>query len=243
MFALCLLIPLARAGVDSRAEELARLRREVETLSTELAEAKDDTRSRLRAIEAQASEIDVQIRREELRLAQIEGEAEARRAEVARHGEQSVYLLPVVQQSISRVRSVLAAGIPYHLPERLAELDGLSSQLAQGDLGPESAASRLWAFVEDELRLARESGLDRQVVTVGGAEMLADVARLGMVALYFRTERGEVGAVKRVGEDWAWTPVTIREDVRALETLFDKLKHGVRTGSFVLPNPYSAGDK
>ncbi len=243
MLALCLLIPLARAGADSRAEELARLRREVETLSTELAEAKDDTRSRLRAIEAQATEIEVQIRREELRLAQIEGEAEARRVEVAEHGDRSVHLVPAVQQSIIRVRSVVAAGIPYHLPDRLAELDALSTQLEQGDLTPESAASRLWAFAEDELRLARESGLDRQVVTVGGAEMLADVARLGMVALYFRTEGGEVGAVKQLGEDWTWSPVTNRDDERALLTLFDKLKHGVRTGAFVLPNPYAGGDK
>lgn len=243
MLALAALALLARAADDPRAEELARLRREVETLSSELATAKDDTRARLRAIEAQATEIEVQIRREELRLAQVEGEAEARRALVATHAQRVVDLVPAVDASIARIRDAVARGLPYHLPDRLRELDTLRTQLSAGDLTPESAAARLWAFTEDELRLARESGLDRQVVTVGGAEVLADVARLGMVALYFRTEGGEVGGVRRVGNEWTWTAVTTREQSRALEILFDKLKHGVRTGSFVLPSPHAGGDR
>ncbi len=230
----------ALAGTDSRAEELARLRREVETLSADLAEAKDDTRTRLRAIDAQKAEIDVQLRRESLRLAQVQGEMEARRAELAAHQGRATSLAPAVQAAIGALRRVVETGLPYHLAERLGELDRLSSQLADGAIRPEAAASRLWAFTEDEMRLAKENGLDRQVIAVDGSEMLADVARLGMVALYFRTEGGQVGVVRHEAGAWRWVTLGERREQLAVETLFDKLKHGVRTGAFELPNPYTS---
>lgn len=237
----CTVVPIARAGspADSRADELAKLRREVETLSTELTEAKEDVRSRLRAIDAQKLEIDVQIRREELRLAQVTGEADARKAELAAFATRGTDVSPQVLAAIVSMRASVAESLPFHLPERLAELDTLASQLTGGSITPAAAAARLWAFTEDELRLARENGLDRQVVQVDGAEVLADVARLGMVSLYFRSEGGTVGMVAHNGTRWTWRTLDDRDDKKSVELLFEKLKHGVRTGAFILPNPYA----
>ena len=76
---------LAQEVADTRAAELAKLRREVETMSQELTLANEDLRSQLKAIEAQKVEIEVQIRREELRLAQIDGEAASRALTMSRH--------------------------------------------------------------------------------------------------------------------------------------------------------------
>ena len=58
---------VAQEVADTRAAELAKLRREVETMSQDLTLANEDLRSQLKAIEAQKVEIEVQIRREELR--------------------------------------------------------------------------------------------------------------------------------------------------------------------------------
>lgn len=237
---LCLAGPAGAADpADTRAAELARLRREVETLSTEVAQQKEDLRGRLKAIEAQSLEIEVQIRREELRLAQLDGEAASRRAELATHTEQSAHLVPALKQSIAAIRAAVVAGLPYHLPERLAELEQLESQLDAGTLAPEACTARLWSLAEDELRLARENGLDRQVVPLATGEVLADVARLGMAALYFRTDGGVVGHAVRDGDTWTWRVLESRDDEVAVEELFAKLKHGVRTGAFALPNPES----
>lgn len=222
---------------ETRAAELARLRREVETLSADVAQRKEDLRGRLKAIEAQSLEIEVQIRREELRLAQLDGEAQARKTELATHAEQSAHLLPALKQSIAAIRGAVEAGLPYHLPERLAELDGLEEKLDAGTLSPEQATARLWSLAEDELRLARENGLDRQVIPLTSGEVLADVARLGMAALYFRTDGGLVGVAVREGDAWSWRVLDSRDDQVAVEGLFDKMKHGVRTGAFELPNP------
>lgn len=223
--------------IDSRAAELARSRRDVERLEHDLQLAKDDLRGRLKAIEAQKVEIEVRIRSEELRLAAVEGEAASRRAELAAHDVAAETLAPDLTASIQRVRAHVASGLPFRTPDRLAELDALRAQLDSGAVTAESGAARLWAFVEDELRLTRENALDRQIVPLEGGEVLADVARLGMVALYFRTDGGAVGAARRDGEGWRWQVAEDRDSVKAIEGLFEKLRHGVRTGAFLLPNP------
>lgn len=228
---------IAADTIDSRAAELARLRREVETSSHEIQLQKDELRGQLKAIEAQKTEIEVQIRREELRLAQVEGEGASRRAELAAHSETGATLGPELTTSIAAIRARVAGGLPFRTADRLAELDQLQSQLDRGEITAETGVARLWAFVEDELRLCRESALDRQVVPLPEGEVLAEVARLGMVALYFRTDGGVVGLAARDGQSWRWRVLEVREDQQAVEALFEKLRHGVRTGAFVLPNP------
>jgi len=221
---------------DSHAAELARLRRDVETMSTDLALRKEDLRTRLKATEAQRLEIDVQIRREELRLAQIENEAATRRAELLAHANTGSAVADDVRTSIDQVRSEVERGLPFHRQERLGELGQITSQLDSGITTPEAAAARLWAFCEDELRLAKENGVDRQTVPLAEGEVLADVARLGMVALYFRSDGGVVGQAVRTDAGWTWEVLDDRDDVLAVTALFDKMQHGVRTGAFVLPD-------
>jgi hypothetical protein len=231
----------AAAPVDSRAAELARLRREVETLSTELAGRKEALRADLRALEAQKLDLEVSLRREELRLGQVEAEAAARRDEIASFAGRGADLGPALREAVAAVRASVDAGLPYHQDERRAELDELLRQLDAGVLGPEAGVARLWAFTEDELRLTTENGLDRQIVPLRGQEVLAEVARLGMVALYFRTDGGELGAAVRTDGGWTWRVVEGREAQAAVEALFSTFRHGVRNGTFTLPNPHAGG--
>lgn len=227
----------ANAALDTRAAELAKLRRDVETASSELVLRKEDLRNRLDAMNAERLELEVQIRREELRQAQIHDEAAARQAEIAAGATSQGELLPALLAAIDGIEATVDAGLPFHTAERKAELDTLRDQLTRGLVRPEAGVGRLWAFTEDELRLTRENGLDRQIVSLDGGEVLADVARLGMVALYFRTDGGVVGCAAQTASGWTWRAFTSRADVLAVGTLFDKMAHGVRTGAFVLPNP------
>ncbi|MEQ1564994.1 MAG: DUF3450 family protein [Myxococcota bacterium] len=237
---LWLLTAYAQDGADSRAAELAKLRREVETLSDDLQQRKDDLRNRLKAIEAQRLEIEVQTRREELRLAQVLDEEQARRTELSAHADVEGTLEPALRQAIADTRALVSEGLPFHTTERLAELDRLTSELDRGQLTPAAGVARLWAFTEDEMRLSRENGLDRQVVPLPSGDVLADVARIGMVALYFRTDGDVVGAAVNSGSGWTWTTFDSRDEQLEVAALFDKMKHGVRTGAFTLPDAGAA---
>jgi hypothetical protein len=160
---------------------------------------------------------------------------------VAENATRGATLGPAVLAAAETLRRYVETGLPYHRADRLSELERLLAQLAAGDLSAEAATARLWAFGEDELRLARESGLDRQVVSIGGSEVLADVARLGMAGMYCRTDAGLAGVARRASGTWTWVALTERDDIRAVESLFEKFKHGVRSGDFLLPAPSVEG--
>ncbi|MFM2247489.1 MAG: hypothetical protein RL071_3563 [Pseudomonadota bacterium] len=231
---LLLLSPLiGHADTDPRAARLAALRAEVEALHQELDVEKESLRGELRAINAQRVDLEVQVRREELRLERLlSAEAELRAAQLPTAGDA---LRGILVGNIDALRAHVDEGLPFRATERAAALTELRAQLDDGRKTPEQVAARLWAFVEDERRLGRTTGLDRQVITVDGQELLADIARLGMVALYWRAPDGRVGLAARGGAGWTFRPMDAEEDRVAALALFDALERGIHTGTFTLP--------
>jgi hypothetical protein len=75
--ALAMTVPALASDIETQAEQLASLRSEVEALSSQLELDKEDLRGRLRAVEAQTVDLEVQIRREELRLERLLAEEES----------------------------------------------------------------------------------------------------------------------------------------------------------------------
>ena len=222
------------AGLEERAERLAELRAEVSRLGDELAARRDESDHLLRALQAQQVDLEVQLGREALRVQQLQDLLEARREAAAVDADLEELVRPVVLDGIAQARATVEAGLPYRLDERLAALDEIGRGVEGGELAPTRALGRLWAFVEDERRLATENSLDRQTLDLHGREVLAEVARLGQVALFYRTPDGEVGFAAREGAGWAWVPL---DDAAAdpVNRLFDALNKGIRTGWYELP--------
>jgi len=226
--------PAAAGDHQAQAEQLAVLRAEVEALSEQLAAEKDEAKGRLRAVEAQRVELDVQIRRQELRMDRLLAEEQTARAAVDAAGGGDVGVQAAVLEGIAGLRGVIEAGIPFKTDLRMAVLSELEDKLRSGVLSAEQAAARLWAFAEDERRLARENALDRQVVHLGGEDVLVEVARVGMVALYWRAPDGRVGRAVSAPEGWEYRPVD-GADAENVGALFDALGKGIRSGLFTLP--------
>jgi len=228
--------PALADDIDAQAARLAALRADVETLSSDLELEKEDLRGRLRAIEAQNVDLEVQIRREELRLERLLAEEQKQQAllDDAQGGDD---LTPVVREGLDAFRASVRAGLPFKVEDRLASLDALDAKLTDRSLSAEQASARLWAFAEDERRLSRENALGRQVISLGGEELLVDTARLGMVALYYRTPEGAFGQAVPVGDGWTWQPLTGAAEAEQVSALFDALAKGVRVGFFTLPTP------
>ena len=226
---------LAQDDLGSRAENLARLRGDVEALSTEVELAKEDLRARLRSIDTRVAEAESEIRREEVRLTQLEGDAERTRQLISSQGANADVLTPAVRDGIVALRGAVEGGLPYRTEERLAAIAEIEAGLDGGTVSAEDAGARLWGLSEDELRLTKENGLDKQVIVLDGQEMLVQVARIGMVALYFQTEDGRMGFAQKSGGAWTWVMVTKTEEQAQVADLFDALNKGIRVGWFELP--------
>jgi hypothetical protein len=98
------------------------------------------------------------------------------------------------------------------------------------------ALSRLWTFVEDEFRLTRENGLYQQTIEVDGQEHLADVVRIGSVALFFKTNQGAVGYAVPNANGYQYQAESNAEARKRIASLFDSFRKQIRAGYFELPN-------
>lgn len=227
----------AKPTLDTFAERLASLRSEVESLSAEVEQKKEARRTRLRSLSNQTADLEFQIQREERRIAQLRAQAEKKREALAEQNVEADEIRPAVDASMSAVRERIEEGLPFKRSERLKAVDEIEDKMARGLLSPQKASVQLWSLVEDELRLTRENGLYKQVITLDGQEMLVEVARLGMVGMYFRADDGRVGQVRLTGEDWEWVELTAEGERRQVDRLFDAMRKQIRTGFFELPGP------
>lgn len=229
--------------VTKLAEELARLRSEVESLSQELSGKQTDLQNDLKSYARQKAELEAELQRETIRLQKIQAAMVEKKNLIESQEEQDQALRPSVVKASQQIRGYIQGSMPFRRGERLAELDKIDEQYKAGLLTPDRALARLWAFMEDEFRLTSESGVFRQTVNVEGQEQLADVVRLGMVSMYFKTGDGTYGYVTRQGDDWKYQRLEGAKAAEQVEGLFESFKKQIRVGYFEVPLALSQGAK
>ena len=239
-----LLVPVAaqdspqgsQDSLDALAEELVSLRGQVESLNTELNRMQEQHRAEMNSLAAQKGDLQATRRREELRIRQLEQDLEQNRERAREAGVAGEALVPVASEIITRMEAGIRSGFPFKVEERLAALEEISTQIESGAIDPPRAINRLWRFYEDELRVTRDNGLYSQVIPLGGDRVLADIAKIGALAIYFQTRDGRSGYATRSGDDWRFTVTDSGSERQQIAELFDSLKKQIRTGLFELPN-------
>lgn len=233
--------PVLADDVANLAQRLSNLRGSVEELSGQVAAKTAEQQDVLRSRARQKADVELEIGREELRLKKLRSTVQERRERLTAQAAEAESLKPMFVTEIVKVRDYVARSLPFRREERLSELDKIEEQVRSGILGPERAMGRLWSFMEDEFRLTRESGLYRQSIALPEGEQLADVARIGMVMLYFQTADDIVGHTVQRGGKWSFQPVTDAEEKKQIRSLLEQFKKQIRVGYFELPNALPEG--
>lgn len=238
-----LFTPSARAAEDyaEMAAQIARLRGEVESLSTGVESLKEDIRSRSRLVSEQRSDLEIQIQREQLRFDQVAKSRDELKAGIEHKDAEAGAYKPLVAATVERLKKLVADGLPFKQAERTAELDRIMEKAESGALSPAEALSQLWAFSEDEYRLGHENGLFSQVIPASGGEKLVEVARLGMVMMYYRDDQGQAGYARRTESGWDFPVLADKAAQEQVALLFEDLRKQIRSGYFVLPNALPQG--
>ena len=239
---LCLLLGLlSGAGVvfadsvDTLAERLISLRGEVDDLSAELSLQREEQKQRMAALMAQRSEVAAAIKREQRQQTKLRKALAQNREAARKAGADEKALEPVLATVMTELHRHIETSLPFKRAERLAALEEVRQQMSSGLLSASRAANRLWRFYEDEIRLTRENGLYRQAIEVDGESLLSDVARLGMVLMYFRTADDRYGMAQKSADGWDFRLITDEQDRRRVATLFESLQKQIRSGIFELP--------
>jgi len=226
--------------VQNLAKELVELRSEVEALHAKLDDKKDSVKAKLKSLQMQTAEIEANIRREDTRLKQLQNNIDKVREENRAKSEKSTVYKPMVLSTVDALKAHISKGMPFKRNERLAALGEIKTQLLSDVISPEKAINRVWSFLEDEMRLTRENGIFKETVMISGEPRLADVARLGMVMMYYKTSDGKTGYIRKSGNDWSYEPAKNELEGEQIAYLFDSLKKQIRTGFFTIPNTLPA---
>lgn len=218
-------------GSEARlAQELSRLRTEVDELAHRLEAERRRARDILSALRAESAELERQLRLERIRRTTFDRLEAEQKARAERLEEESEARLAPIRSALARARQHVERALPFRREARLRQLDAIAASLATVDPATGDALARLWRFVEEEAQLARELGWSQQPVALEGERQLVDVARVGMALLYFRTKDGRVGWAKRAPDpkrtmgDWVFETVetpALASAIRALVEAFE----------------------
>ena len=170
------------------------------------------------------------------RFARLDRElTDEQRGEIAEAGVSSRSLTPFLTNQISALREQVRNGFPFKVKERLAELDELDQQIANGGTTAQRGVNRLWAFIEDEFRISRENAIYSQSIARNGENVRVDVAKLGSVMMYFRTRDLQYGRAVQTPQGWRFELLDSTRDQELVARLFDSLRKQIRQGYFDLP--------
>ena len=222
-------------NVDNLSEKLIQLRGDVEELSAELSLAREEHKQRMSALASQRSELQARVKRVTTTEQKLKKELQENLLLAKQAGADDEMLKPVLLQAIEKAEERVLFGLPFKVDDRLQSVVDIREQLTKGLMTPSRAATRLWALYEDEIRLTRENGIYRQPIDIEGEIVLADVARLGMVMMYFVTTDDRYGVVVKSGTDWVYKLTPDKADGKRIAHLFNSLRKQVRTGYFELP--------
>lgn len=225
------------------AKRLASLRADVEQMHADLDAEREGVKAAARAFESRKTDLEAEIRAQQLRTEGLSRQLARLRAEASERTDAHQALAPVVPVAVAALRQAVDQGLPFRTDERKAALDQIEEQVQAGALDPRLALTRLWQHVEDELRLTRENTLDRMTIEVDGARRHVQVARLGMVAMFYLAEDEATGRWVREGEGGAgrWETLSDPEQHEQILAIFAAFDKQGRSGWFEMPWALASG--
>ena len=226
----------AAADMQKLAEKIVKLRGEVETLNSELQAAKSDYNSELKGAGARRTQLEAQIQQENIRNKQLNQKLNSLKNELTTSYDAKTDLRPMVLAKLKKAKEIVNNSLPFQKEKRLADLKEIENKLEGWLISPASAIGRLWAFVEDEMRLSRENAIHKQTISLEGEEKLATVVKLGMVQMYFLTMDNQAGkVVKNPQGQYDYVAIRDQQQAEKVFRLVDGIKKQIRHGRYDLP--------
>lgn len=230
--------PAKASSLENMAKSLAKIRGEVETLQTQLDIEKEKHVNQIMALSSQLADLSVEERRQKTTIEKLENTLE-KLSEASRQAEQSgEQLRPVLLKALAQYKQYILTGYPFRIDDRIKAIETLEDNVTRQLVDSNRAVNQAWALIEDEIRLGKENGLYQQTISLDGEKVLADIAKIGTVFLFFQTRDNRAGMAKRSENGgWRFETVSATGDTERIAKLFDALKKQIRQGYFELPNP------
>ncbi len=242
IFTICMCLMILLSPVSGLADDaemiksIMALRADVESLYTRIDENKEKYKAQMKSLNLQIADSDAQINRINTSIKLADQELEKIQDKIANAATDNIELRPMLKDALVLLEKNIRTGIPFKVPDRLAALEKIESDIEQETITNERALALLWASYEDNIRLTSEIGLFKQAVTIDGQNVLAQVAKIGSVMLFFATPDDRLGYVVKDNGGYTYVTVNNKEKRESIMALFDALGKQIRTGYFRIPN-------
>lgn len=226
-------------SIDTMSERLIKLRSEVESLSEELVLLRQEHKQHMLGLVNQETELQSNIRSVQRKSSRLKKEIEKNKEKAGQAGVEDHALKPIVFSAIDSMEVLIGNRLPFMVDERQQSLGEIKTNLQKGLVSSYKTARLLWAFIEDEISLTKENGIYRQEIKLGDDVVLADVAKIGMVGLFYRTGDDEYGMAYRDSarnSAWKFKALTANLDAEQIDYLFENFGRQIRSGYFKMPN-------
>jgi hypothetical protein len=221
---------------EDMVKSIMNLRGDVESLYTQIDENKEAYKAQMKSLALQKADTDAQMNRKSTSIKLADLELQKVKLKIANTTTQNYELKPLINEVYNTLESSIKSGIPFKVAGRLNVIKKIKNELAQNSITQERALAQLWASYDDNIRLTKEIGIFKQNIEIDSKQILAQVAKLGSVMLYFQTPDKRFGYATKQNDSYAYKVVTNEEDVKKIKALFDALNKQIRTGYFTLPN-------
>ena len=234
-----LFTPIVTANnLENLAQSLAKIRGEVEELQAQLDINKEKHSSQMSALSSQLADLSVEKRRQKVSIEKLQHSIEKITESSQQAALSGKNLTPVLLKTLAIYKRYVQKEFPFKVTDRVKAIDDLENNIANDLVDPNRAVNQLWSLFEDEIRLSKENGLYQQTIMLDGEKILADIAKIGTVFLYFQTKDNRTGMAKKYPDNgWKFVTVNSSNDSERIAKLFDSLKKQIRQGFFELPNP------
>lgn len=222
------------------ARELAQLRSEVGTLESRIQTERERNKAALRGLEQRKSELEIRLDADLGRISTAQREISAIREAIAARNTAVGSLEEPVKKAVERLREYVKSGLPFHIEQRMTLLKDIETGLTNNVVSIDQAISRLWRFVEDELRLTADLMRTKVVLNLDGygkERQMVDVVRVGMSWFYTLAPDGRVGRLWRDGGAFNHEWIEDQESTESIKNLFANLSKGVNHGLYRLALP------
>lgn len=221
--------------IDSLQKKLIDLRSIVDVKSEELSLLRQESKQKRKFLLSQISEVESAIDDRLLVMDKMNKKLMANKKLLSK-GESFESLENDLISSINALSQYVYESLPFKKEERLAALTEIKTQLLSKSVSAPRLANKLWAFVEDEFMLTKGNGIYRQIIHIDDEDKLVDVARVGMLLLYYRDGVGNVGMAMYENNAWVFNSLSDKTQIHQVHYLFDSFQKQIRFGEFILPN-------
>lgn len=224
------------ASSENMAESLMKLRAEVEQLDASINDEKDTYKAGMNSLLRQKNDLESVVAREDLKIKQIERELENVRKQISEAGKNTEGLKPLLLDALTLIQTNIKGSIPFKTEERIADIEKIRSQLQSDLVTPQKALALTWNAYGDAIRMSKENGIFKQTINIDGQDRLAEVARIGTVAMFFKLPDNTVGSAQKEVTGWTFKESIAKKEQDQILALFDSFKKQIRSGYFTLPN-------